>query len=1170
MPARASQRTPQPPPPPLDGAPTLDIEGVLKLLRSPESASNDFDSVVNRIEMMDQSAQAKVASQLVKSIQSAVCVSHGRVLTAVACKLGLRILASVKDQSHTDVCETFCSLLTAAAYGSSHFLKGNVGAPCSLLEALILATSRSAFSKKQLDAAALTSVCEFLIREQRTDGVAHAVASSTLLHAPVADALMHVFSRGSEVTFPAGITVLLCNLIHMIQATAASETASSIPSTILQFHVELDRRAPQLAAATIMSGLIPDAISLAVKHAARLATAKAMLKLGYDVIFRILRSVPPWLLDRAALRQAATLALQRALAPEMDASSRAQALKAITALAEMHVYCDAHATQKKTGVKPQAHHHPTMPHGTPALEVARSEQNTQDFIDCTHALIGSIPDVLEENSKQVVYNLALAIQALAQNNPYDIQRLALNGAIKEEDTQEPCAPKSPQGNWARLFDEHFEWLVALFVAMCSGTGPPDFFLLERSTLSANCLAAILHRAAVLTQASPAYAQLGRLLRASIVIAGDADSTVARLLSIGCASDQCALAETLLHSTRLTQLEILTLVPTLLRACSATQHWGERAWGCALLSCAMECGTGQGLREVPITWLLHTIAEALVQSEDSCARACLAPTLQMLALSMQQSGSQIDEATAFMELHFVRLARAGAVEQALKVIFVHSLSVAETLLARPLTEMQEACRTCQHSAAILMRTLGGAITLCGTKLRAEAKQLASRHQPMPMEFEGNDEYDYMHSDALRADAEERESSLLLELLQAHRYMLYLPAVCSCAADEKAPIAIRCEAICALGRFSNLHPAIAEGLIPKLLPLVRPPQDLALRCRAVAVVASLVAVVPILIEPHLEEVLRAPLKAECTPVPLRQAANVALLDLVRERALKATPELPLVLTSVLDQAIAHRTWRTLDALMKHEGSRWCRILYSSGLLPLCHTMNNTKFADLVTLLLPDALKLAGAADISRTGEIIVAHLSKAMHPSHIFQRNIATVIATWPPSDRSIGAIFDALSHGRYSDRQACATDASATSASALHQLCLLDWHVKEGLLEHLRHANASNSLKGSVLADAHRLLNSIAGPTGQNDSDRGDEEIMQGTHASKQISEAATTDEPLEDEDQSATIARHSTTSRDERARRLLEQLQSAQPLYKRLELPGAVGPSKRRRDGHPSSPKRRP
>lgn len=83
--------------------------------------------------------------------------------------------------------------------------------------------------------------------------------------------------------------------------------------------------------------------------------------------------------------------------------------------------------------------------------------------------------------------------------------------------------------------------------------------------------------------------------------------------------------------------------------------------------------------------------------------------------------------------------------------------------------------------------------------------------------------------------------------------YVPLLNACAADPSAPVSVRSAAASALGRVAHLHAALAQSLLPSLLPLCARGQPELLRTAATLVLVSLVPLTPRLVEPHLEALL-----------------------------------------------------------------------------------------------------------------------------------------------------------------------------------------------------------------------------------------------------------------------------------------------------------------------------
>jgi hypothetical protein len=1112
---------------------------------------------------MDQRAQARVVDELAASLESAASLEHGCLLMSVACRLACRLLVTTATGDLARISEQVSQLLSSVSHGIDQCLLGKpvAGNPSGSLETLLGAVAGSTLSKRQLNKPVLVRICGFLLAgRHRLHGLLYAISRSARLHESVVEALSEPsVQQLSNSRQPAGAVTLLCLVTHALVATANAEPTCSTPHTLLQFLLEVQRKAPKLAAAALASGILPDGLARAVT-ALRPATAKTALKLGHELTFVILQSLPPWLLDRTSLRQAAALMRQRAVSADVDANGRAQALKALAALAEVRVFGDAPPVQAEEGFAPST---------------AGAAGGASEFVACTCELLDSIPGVVEIGQKQLLCSLALAIQALANNNPFGVHRLSLTGSTEPAETTQGDATLASAAEWMGAIDARFDLLLDLYAAMATVPEAHPFVLLERASLAPACAAAILCRTVGLPQDNLSRAPLCKLLRAVLVHPDDSAATAIRLLAIGPGRDHRASADALVRGIGFTQPELNAVVPQVLVACSSARSWADKGWACALLAAAVERGTGQALQAVPLSWLQQIIADATA-SPDPSAHACLEPALRIVTLAMQCGSSGAEDVLPFMQARFVALACAGAARPALKVLFAQSGEAAEAALAQPLARMQVEARTSARTAAALMQTIGLAATLRGAGLRADAKARVARSHPMPVAREGLDEYDYMEHDSLLADAEERESLLLLESLQANQLTRYVPALAACAADEKTPAPVRAEAVGALGRFAHLHPSIAESVLPQLLALSDDEHELAVRSRASLVVASLIGTIPSLVEPHLERVLRSPLKSTATDPALRQAASVALLDLVRERKLKVASELPLILPCALDASLATSAWTTLQAIMKHEGSRWCRLLYSSGLLPLCHTMREPDFAELLSTVVPAALQPVRAEDVTKVGEAMVHTLTKAAQPSKRLRRNLAALIASWPASDRSIGAAFEALGGGEAYGQSAGGASREGVAPSqtaALFQLCTQDRRVKESLAEHVRRARAMSSLKGSTLDDVARLLSGIAQPRADSDSDSAAGDALDDGACSDRDAPVTRPSEQHQSKHRSdgrrQQVERSDAEASEERARRVLQQLQSTQPLYRCMELPpdGSVAKAAKRT---PAGPPRRP
>lgn len=1119
--------------------------------------------IIESILQLDQRVQARIVDKLAASIGSAASPEHGCLLVSVACRLACRLIITTGTDDHARISEQVSQLLSSVSQGIDQFLLNKLvaGNPSGSLETLLGAVAGSALSKRQLNKPALVRICGFLLSGRHClHGLLNAISRSARLHECVVDALSESpVPQLPDAKYPVGAITLLSLVTYAVVATANAEPTCSTPHTLLQFLLEVQRKAPRLAAAALASGILPDVLGRAVTIM-RPATAKTALKLGHELTFVILQSLPPWLLDRASLRQAADLVRQRAVSADVDANGRAQALKALAALAEVRVFSDGPSISSEEASAPRS----------------GSAGDASGFIACTCELLDSIPGVVAIGQKQLLCSLALAIQALAHSNPFGVGRLTLTGSAGPAETAHGNSALSSAAEWMGAIDARFDLLLDLYAAMATGPEAHQFVLLERASLAPACVAAILCRTIDLPQDNLSRALLCRLLRAVLMHPGDSAATAMKLLSICPGGDYRASADALVRGIAFTQPELNAVVPQMLNACSSARSWAEKGWACALLAAAVERGTGQALQAVPLSWLQQMIAQA-TESADSSAHVCLEPALRTVALAMQcGTGGGVD-VLPFIQARFPALACAGAARPALKVLFAQGDAAAEIALAQPLAQMQVESRTSECKAAALMQTIGLAATLRGSGLRADAKARVARSQLMPVAREGLDEYDYMQHDSLLADAEERESLLLLESLQANELMRYVPALSACAADQKTPAPVRAEAVGALGRFAHLHPSIAESLLPQLLVLSGEQHELAVRSRASLVVASLIAIIPSLVEPHLERVLRSPLKSTDTDHALREAASVALLDLVRERKLKVASELPLILPCALDASVAASAWCTLQAVMKHEGSRWCRLLYSSGLLPLCHTMRGADFAELLATIVPAALQSVRAEDVAKVGEAMVSTLSKAAQPSKRLRRNMAALIASWPASDRSIGAVFEALGGGEAYMQPAGGTSrqsAAPSPASPLRQMCMQDRRVKEGLAEHVRQARAMSSLKGSTLDDVARLLSSIAQPRADSDSDSAvAETVDDGAFSDREATKAAEQHESQQRSDGTGTrqqVEMSDAQASEERARRVLQQLQSTRPLYRCMELPpSAVAKSAKRTPAGPPRPHRR-
>jgi len=689
------------------------------------------------------------------------------------------------------------------------------------------------------------------------------------------------------------------------------------------------------------------------------------------------QGIPAHLLERQSLRQAVALMQSRASSSDVDPSSRTQALKALAALAEMRAWGPADAA---------------------ATQAAAAEGNAEGFAECSHALLETIRDAISSGHKPFICSLGLAIQALIAANPWGLRRLPLPLPLPDPAREDAGAPRLAPAceAWVESIDGEFTNLLDLHAAMPATPAGQAFTVLERAVLGPARVGCVIHRALSTPAEAPGRAALFNLVRALVVRPGDARSTAAQLLAAaptpthlggpsGITTGLCSsVAPSLVGGLALTQVECNSLAHELLQAERpiAPDAWSQRAWAFALLAAVAASGSGEAMEAVPSEWIVAQLAK-MCQSPpaEACGAAknllaCLDPLLRLSALAVQRRGAQAEagsraanqEVASFQEVlqgNFVELAVAGAERRALEVLFLQPRHGAIAALASPLARLRSQGQSCPRAAAALLRSVGEASLLSGQALRREARAVAQQQAapaPTPA-HEGLDEYDYMERESASARLEEEEARLMLEALNEDPFCRFVPCLAACATDHATPCPVRCSAVTSLGRIAQLHPRVAEGLLPTLAPLCARSEPAEVRSRASLAVASLVASVPRLVEPLLEEALRAPLREEGTPALLRRAAGASLLDLCAARKLRAATELPLVLPCLLDPdpQLAARAWGCVHAVMKHEGSRWCRLAYAA-LLPLCHTAAQPLFARLVALLLPTVVA-ARAADLAQ---------------------------------------------------------------------------------------------------------------------------------------------------------------------------------------------------------------
>ena len=965
----------------------------------------------------------------------------------------------------------------------------------------------------------------------------------------------------------------LCLELLSQAAVALVQEAPDAVASLLNFFLAAARTCPLAIAAGLDSGELFNASTMhsfeKLPGALRTSAVKASLDLMCVVAEQ---GLPSSMLRSRSVHHLAQILVERAVDHALDIPSRSHAATRAVALIEA-----------------------TSPWSPPQDELTEHHKCTEDddddddqrlreeaYMRCTELMLSALPRTLSA-SRPLATRLLHALTATISANPWRHSSFIDQRVRFGSDIAATGDPRAQQQRWSQLLGEHFDNILHAIEAPTQ----PIVGLLKSATYDFASFRVMLRRLEPFAKESRrdgmSGAAAGRAGGGSAPAptgrAQDPSGTSRAGALVQVIRAQCLLDEhqgspsaaatrllDIIASNKITPGEADALLHAMFAPPSDPPRIIESIASAALRSPAALTLLARAAtrlpdvvhRLMPLDVALHELEAALGASQTLRTSCRVASLVDLSTSALRCVCKDTEKHFAFMATHALPVVLAGAGSQWLSAVFAHPLDKARTTLPQLVNALWARVVSGQpHATVTLMDFLACASTRVAIAihehLRAEHRSRRAHLGAAASTVSETDEYDYMMEEAEAAAEEDELSETLLAQLRSDPIFSTVPAVLACAHSEQEVTSARVSATRALGRIMHAHEFFAQSLLKDLVTLSAHEQPEELRCASVLVGASLLVAFPAHAEQSAKEMLRLSLDALEAP-SLRRVALNALIDLILSRRLQPTQELPHVLRVLTDDddALFPAVMACIDQLSTTEGTaRWSRLLHSS-LLKLCATLPPVRFMKLLPSLVPSTLASARPQELEPLAVALVGHLVDAAqrngHEERAHDggdatsneqlcRNLAHMIGAWPPADKSLVALQQALRRG---------------GAGGVLGVCKGDDTVRRALQLHVQRARSK--LSGTVLDEVSGMLSGAALRAAQacdgSDDDNGEcdghKPRLHRPPVRREIGSMPPDEVPAEEEAARASDA--------------VAALRAKRPLYDSTRLPSLSNPKKHRNE----------